>query len=980
MLWERHPAEMTTSLEKHDEILARSIAACHGELLKSTGDGAVAIFDSAGDAIAAAMTSQEQLGAESWSPATPIRVRMGLHTGETEARSGDHFGPTMNRAARIMSAGHGGQVLASAMTIGQAGTGIGDDVLLLDLGHHRLKDLTEPEHIFQVSRDPSSTFPTLRTLDAAPHNLPFQTSEFLGRTAELDAIVTIVGATGTRLATITGPGGAGKTRLALQVAAELVNEFADGVFFVDLSNETEPGAAFDEIARTIRIPEAGRGDSLQILSSRLRDKELLLVLDNLEQVTSAGAGIIELLASAPRVKVLVTSRETLKVRGEKVYPVPPLSLPDPRRPIEEIREAESVQLFLDRARAVQPDFAITTGNAATVAEICLRLDGLPLAIELAAARLRMFTPADLLTRLEQRLDAVGSGGRDLPDRQRTLWGAIDWSYELLAEDEKDLFEAMGVFSGADVASVEAVAQQLGMTDFMESLESLIDKSLVSTDVSGRTARVSMLLMIKEFAQAKLSDQPDREGEVRAAHAAHYLDVATRLRTALGQEDLARALADVDSERGNLRTAWKHTSSVANRDDLMTAVEILWSVYEAGGWYHAAIEMGEEALAAIAPGQSADALVIQTSVARAMMAVHGYNEDVEAAFTRGLQLADAVGTPAQRAAVLRAFASYYTLSARIDKALDFGRQLLDLGEEIGDDAVLAEGHCVVGVSYSFAVPDAALSNLRRTIELRDRMGRPSSRFQLGPRIDVIARAASGLTLLLTGAIQSSVQMMEDAVLVAQTAQHPYSLAYAIYHSGYHALLLGRHDQALAFARELSDISGRHEYAIWQTLATVLEGAARSGAGDPEAGIELTESGIRLYRGLTTPPVFWPLLLAIRAQVHAQAGQIDRALELIDQAIETGSSPDGELPMFRAIKASMMMMTPEPRHEEAKAELYRELASARALGFRMVEVVALTELVALGDRSAVAELRESVDHLAAPEEFVVKRALAVIDGLS
>ena len=361
-LWEEHGDAMAAALARHDEILNAAVGGAGGSVLKTTGDGLIAVFDSVTDGVSAAIDGQRSLDEEQWGPTGPLRVRMGVHSGDTESREGDYFGPAMNRAARIMAAGHGGQVLVSG-TAASAGS-LPPGVQLRDLGMHRLKDLNEPEHLYQVVHDAlRSEFPAPKTLDGRPNNLPQQATEFLGREDELEAIHLMLGSPTTRLLTVTGPGGAGKTRIGLQVAAEQLDRFPDGVFFVDLSAERDPDTVFDAIARALDIPVSGGSDSLEVLESRLRDSRMLLVLDNFEQVTAAAVGLSELLQHAPGIKVLVTSRETLRVRAEKVFPVPPLSLPHPEDAPPVIAESESVRLFTDRARAVRPDFSVTEDNA-----------------------------------------------------------------------------------------------------------------------------------------------------------------------------------------------------------------------------------------------------------------------------------------------------------------------------------------------------------------------------------------------------------------------------------------------------------------------------------------------------------------------------------------------------------------------------------------------------------------------------------------
>ena len=628
-LWEEHPDEMAQALTRHDAILAEAITQSQGKVVKTTGDGVVAVFATVADTVGAAIDAQKRLHDEEWGLTGPLRVRMGVHAGETNSRDGDYFGPTMNRTARIMAAGHGGQVLLSAAAAGLADERMPPGAALRDLGVHRLKDLTLPEHLYQLVHDDlESEFPAAITLDSRPHNLPQQTTEFLGRSNELAAIQVMMESPNTRLLTIVGPGGAGKTRLGLQVAAEQLDRFRDGVFFVDLSAERDPDAAFEAIVRCLELPVSGGGGPLQTLKSRLRDRQLLLVLDNFEQVTAAAVGLSELLQHAPELKVVVTSRETLRVRAEHVFPVPPLSLPHPKDSTASIADSEAVQLFTERARAVRPDFMVTDENASGIAEICLRLDGLPLAIELAAARLNVFTPSDLLGRLRTRLDVLGAGGRDLPDRQRTLWGAIGWSYELLDEEERQVFELMSVFSSTDLPALESVADSVSTPGFVvDSVASLVDKSLLRSHDSGTSRRFSMLLMIKEYAETRLAESPDREQAVRRAHAHYFSTFARQLQDRLRGPERGSALDELGSEIGNLRTAWRFWVDQGDLEQLFILIDGLWALHEAKGWYQAAIELATDTLGVLgkaesSPEYAAEELTLRTSLGRALLSGPG----------------------------------------------------------------------------------------------------------------------------------------------------------------------------------------------------------------------------------------------------------------------------------------------------------------------------------------------------------------------
>jgi predicted ATPase/class 3 adenylate cyclase len=948
-LWEEHRDDMAAALARHDELLDQAVGTAGGSVLKTTGDGLIAVFDTVGWSLIAAVDAQRALDQEPWGPTGALRVRMGIHSGDTERREGDLFGPAMNRAARIMAAGHGGQVLVSGTAAAEAD--LPDGVSLRDLGMHRLKDLTEPEHLYQLlHEDLGSEFPPPNTLDGRPHNLPQQATEFLGREDELAAIRLMLDSPTTRLLTITGPGGAGKTRLALQVAADELDRFPDGVFFVDLSTERDPNAVFDVIAGTLGVPLSGKVDALDALAARLRDARMLLVLDNLEQVAESAVGLSQLLQQAPMLEVLVTSRETLRVRAEKVFPVPPLTLPHPQDPALVIAETESVRLFVDRARAVRPDFSVTDENAATIAEICLRLDGLPLAIELAAARLNVFTPQDLLERLRERLDMLSAGGRDLPDRQRTLWGAIGWSYELLAPEERDVFELLSVFSSTDLRSLEAVAvDALGPVNAVDVLASLVDKSLMRSIDGGPTQRFSMLLMIKEFAATKLAESPEREDAARQAHATHYCGLVDRLADRLRSAERPAVLKELEAEVGNLRTAWDFWIGSDDAAHMLTMIEGMWALYESKGWYRGAIDLADDAIGVLdrtdTTGElAAERVAVQMSLARATMAWRGYGVEAEQAYEKALEMAKATGT--RQFQVLRALATYYMGTGRMDLGAQTGQQLLELGEEAGDESLLVEGHYVYGAGMAFSGHlQEGMRHLEKAIDLHDPSRHDVGRFRLGPNTGVVARTALGLLLAQCGAMERAVARLREALEVAQRIDHPYSVAYALHHNGLLAIYRGRIEEGLQHAQELSALSHDNDFPVWHTLATVFEGVATCLLGDPETGLAMTEKGIELYHGLTAPPVFWPNLLSVRAMAHGVAGRPERGLELIDEALAILEGDVVKSAEMEIIKGDLLLSLAQPDHVGAENS-YLAAANGASLGpLNMFHLQALNRLVAL-----------------------------------
>ncbi|HEX3207161.1 MAG TPA: AAA family ATPase, partial [Propionibacteriaceae bacterium] len=506
-------------------------------MVKTTGDGLMAVFGSAAEAVRACLAAQRGLVEEPWRETGVLRVRMGLHSGEAQPRGDDYFGPAVIRGARIMAVGHGGQVLLSGTAAALAADQLPDGTALVGLGAHRLKDLGRPEELFQLVHSAlPQAFPPLATPDRRPNNLPTQTSTFIGRDTELREIRASIERESVRLLTLTGPGGTGKTRLALRVAADEIDRFDHGVFFIDLSAIRDTQAVLASIARTVGLTETADRPLLAELERQLHHQRVLLVLDNFEQVMSAAPTAIELLSGCPGLKLLVTSREALHVRGEQLYAVPPLSLPRAGREpttVAELAGYEAVQLFVERAQAVRPDFRLTNENSAAVADICLRVDGLPLAIELATARINLFSPGELRERLDSRLAMLRGGPRDLPSRQRTLRATIEWSYQLLEPGERRLFELLSVFSGAGIEAVEAVADELDEltetdVDTLDGLASLLDKSLIrKVDPDDAASRVMMLETIREYAAERLDELPEFAVAARQAHAAYFADFAKR---------------------------------------------------------------------------------------------------------------------------------------------------------------------------------------------------------------------------------------------------------------------------------------------------------------------------------------------------------------------------------------------------------------------------------------------------------------------
>jgi predicted ATPase/class 3 adenylate cyclase len=558
-LWEKHRATMASALARHDGLLEAAIGGHGGRIFKNVGDGLFAAFEAAPPAVAAALAAQRSLLAAEWPTPDPIRVRMALHSGQAEPRGGDYFGPPVNRVARILAAGHGGQVLLSQATERLAADSLPEGAALHDLGKRALKDLTEPERIFQlVTADLPGEFPALKTLDARPHNLPALTTPLVGREQEIAEVRALIHDRGVRLVTLLGSGGTGKTRLALQVAAEVIDDYKDGVWHVNLAPVQDPAILPATILQVLGVQPEGDELALATLEAHLKHRELLLVLDNFEQIVEAAPVVAGLLHAAAQLNVLVTSQAALRVQGEHEYPVAPLPLPHPDEDdLDRLVRNEAVALFVQRARSVQPSFTLNGENAAAVGTLTRHLDGLPLAIELAAARIKLFSPAAMLARLERQFEFLTSSDRDRPDRHRTLRAALDWSYGLLAEDERKVFQRMSVFDGGftlEAAEAVLTTPEEGL-DVPVVLESLIDKSLLrAIQKSDGESRFERLRTIRAYATEKL-EQSGKAERWRRRHAEHFAGLAERVDFSRSFDPQSRlVLGRLEHDAENLRAA------------------------------------------------------------------------------------------------------------------------------------------------------------------------------------------------------------------------------------------------------------------------------------------------------------------------------------------------------------------------------------------------------------------------------------------
>jgi predicted ATPase/class 3 adenylate cyclase len=901
-LWEQHQQAMKEALERHDAIMRGAVEGSRGQVVKTIGDGFMAVFDSAVDGVCATLDAQRGLAQEPWGETGPLRVRMGLHAGEAAQREDDYFGPTLNRTARIMSAGHGGQVLLSAAAAALVMDQLPDGATLQDLGEHQLKGLGRPDRVFQLIHPKlEADFPPLVTPSRKRVELPEQPSAFIGRTAELDEIGQRLAHDGIRLLTLTGPGGIGKTRLSLCAAAAQADRFEEGVFFVDLSTTRDSESVLAAIAAALGLTET-REEPLAEITDRIGEGHLLLVLDNFEQVTPAAPAVAQLLQSCPRLNVLVTSREALHLSGEHLFAVPPLA------------GSEAVQLFVERARAVKPDFELTDENAAAVAEICARLDGLPLALELATARINLFSPQALLDRLDSSLQLLKSGPRDLPERQQTLRGAIEWSYELLEPGEQRLFELLAAFSGATFDAVESVAATLNGKldlDALDGLASLVDKSLVrQAEAQHGEPRFVMLATIREYAVERLHASPDFDSAARAAHAAYFAEFAHAKFEQAAGGDRETGIAALTLNGENLRSAWRHLLDARDLDRLNELVDGLWLAYESQGRYQGMVDLAGDFLSVLdsAPPtreRELQKLTLRTSRARAMIGIHGFTDEVEEEFRRALDLFEGERDVPQLFPVLRGLASVYGYRAEFDKALPMSQELLRFADAQDDDSMRVPAHLMMGTAHVFTGDlDGGIEHLESAIRYFESQGHGAHRFQLGPNPGIASYTTAALVLWLRGFPDRALERANRAVTLATALRHPYTMAYALHHASFLHLLRQEPEPMRDRAVGVLDVAEEYDLPIWRAVGTAMLGAARTDLGHLDEGPAQIADGMAQYQGLRSPPVFWPLLLWVRARAFARAGRQAQGLDFIDQAIEISGGAGPLAPLFFATKGDLL----------------------------------------------------------------------------
>lgn len=859
------------ALVDHDAILRQAIERWDGQVVGSRGDGLFAVFSRASDAVGATVTAQRAFANHPWPEGETLRVRMGLHTGEpriiaaaTGGGAEDYVGLDVHRAARIAASAHGGQVVLSEATEVLVAGELPEGVSLGDLGEHEFKDLPQPEHVYQLAIEGlPGAFPLLRYLVGPRHNLPIQLTSFIGRDVELAEIMgylvpqvsqtgaTAQGATtqgrpydgGVRLLTLLGPGGTGKTRLALQAGLELLDHYPDGVWFADLSGLADCALTPQTVAGALGLRTQSERPLVETIAAYLERRELLLILDNCEHVLDGIACLVEpCLQAAPGLRILATSREPLSVRGEVTLPVPPLPLPDTicLPPYDSLARVDAVRLFVERARAVRPGFTLTEANAGAVAQICARLDGLPLAIELAAARIRVLNPEQIAAHLDDCLRLLTTGSRTAPQRQQTLEAAIDWSYRLLSVPEKMLFRRLSIFAGGwtleaaeaatagrrslDQGERESPAGFRGMPGAGDSIEPyevldllahLVDQSLVVADVAGPSPRYRMLETILAFARARLAESGESETAARS-HLAYFRRLAEEAAPHLegwGQQGwLERLEMEHENFRRALRWGLDHRT-----EDAVRAAAALWYFWFVHGhlvegrrWIEQALAVADEI------GVSGRTLATLLSAASNFAGVRGELDAAAALAARDLAVAEEIGD--LRDAGFALYWLAFAAAKREQPAVAEGliRRVLELGRQSGDDGLSAMALAVEGVKlHDQGRLDEALPLLEEAARLSRAAGNESASLMPATNLAEIA--------LLQGKRDLARELARDALALAHRVGDRHMVAWLLDLLGEVHRQDGALEPALEAYREALVIE--RELDVAEAMQSTLEGIAR-----------------------------------------------------------------------------------------------------------------------------------------------------------
>ena len=907
-LWQQHPGPMKDALVHHHALLQQAIELNDGYVFQIVGDAFCAAFAAAPKAVAAALAAQRALIGEAWRETGPIRVRMAVHTGSAELRAGDHksgeyvSGLTLSHTARLLSAAHGRQILVSSATHELVRHDLPDRAQLRELGNHRLRDFPRAEQIYQVVvPDLPDAFPTLRSLEAVPGNLPRQLTTFIGREGVMEDAKRRL--TATQLLTLTGPGGSGKTRLSLEIAATLVDEYPDGVWLLEFAPLADPAHVPQVLATTLGAREEAGRPLLSTLVEHLRRRRALLIFDNCEHLVDACAGLAEaLLRGCSDVKILASSREALGLAGEVAFRVPPMSMPDASQApsLDELTAFEAIRLFVERAATAKPDFILTPATAPAVAQICQRLDGIPLAIELAAARVRMLSVQQITTHLDERFRLLTGGSRTALPRHQTLRGLIDWSYALLSEAERRLFRCVSVFVGGwtlDAAAEVCACEGVDHLDIVDLLGRLVDKSLCLADGQGSDPRYRLLETIRQYGLEKLSESTDVEA-VRNRHRDFFLGVAEHAEEQLRGPDQVAWLDRLEMDHDNLRAALRWS---IDRDEMEPALRLgsaLWPFWDTHWYVREGREWLDELLARTrAQPPSALTPVSRRALARVL-------DGASYMRARWSEFAKAGEFQSEGLAVWRELGDKYGIAKALDRLGDITRELggrargkalltesLGLSRELGDRRGTAH---VLNNLGEIAALEGDIATARSLYEecvslfesIEDNRGLAHALANLGSVLTMEGdhAQAEALYAQAEGLYARSLRLAEelgDNHAIAATLR---SLGGVARQRGDYARARSHYEDSVARFGEMNDgfCQAKSLIGLALTLHTM---------GDQALARALGDRGLALLRGADAKGELAPGLARLGRAALAQ-GDVARAARLLDQALALYAELDNE----------------------------------------------------------------------------------------
>jgi predicted ATPase/class 3 adenylate cyclase/Tfp pilus assembly protein PilF len=894
-LWEQYTNQMRQTMVRHDEIIESLVAYHRGNVVRPRGEGdsRFAVFGRATDAVVAAIQIQRSFSEEPWSIPMPLKVRIALHTGEAELREGDYYGPAVNRCARLRSVAHGGQTLLSQATYNLINDALPDGITLFDLGEHSLKDLIRTERIYQlnISGLPAE-FPKLQTKNNSYTNLPITLTSFIGRENEIHELKELLKTR--RMLTIFGSGGSGKTRLAIQVANDLTNSFPDGVWFVDLSPLSNSTHISSYIMSDLGIREEVNSSPERALIDFMRGKSMLLFLDNCEHILSGVTPLVDmLLREASNLSILATSRTPIGVVGEMVWRIPPLATPELNCeiPLEKLVQFEAVKLFVERAVSARADFTMTSKNAFAIARICARLDGIPLAIELAAARVRILSVIDIATRLDDRFRLLVSPQNAIP-RHKTLRSLIDWSYDMLPEKERILLRRLSIFAGGwTLNAAEEICADGNINSFeiLDLLANLVDKSLVIAETKGGGERYHFLETIRQYAQERLLESQDME-EFPDRHAQYFTAIVEEAFGQLWGQNQAHWLEQLESEHDNLRSAMDWLTQMKIDDDrLLRLATSLWRFWEIRGYLNEGRARLEVALehsptsSHLLRGQAlrgAGMLAFQQGDYERATALHG----------QSLSLFRDIGDKLGIGRELSALGEIAKIQGNYSQSIELHTESLAIRHEIADKEGVAVSLGHLGIiardrgQYPYA-RELLEESLRLSRELKDKL--------------MTAQALQSLGLVAFNLCEypRATDLFEEASTLYRELNDRLGISNALQHLGTMAKDQGDFQRATALYKQYLELKRElgDRHGIAQAISNQAEVYFYQG-NYPRAA-ELVEEGLSLFKELGVKRGIL-YCLGLQAYIAHYQGDYQRAQSLAAEVLNIATAMDAPRPVAYA----------------------------------------------------------------------------------